>query len=73
MKGIIQNEEENMTVKKEEEIIRKATLGVQNAAFWHVSQKGFPFSSSVQLLSRIRLFVTPWTAAHQASLSIINS
>ena len=30
-------------------------------------------SQSVQLLSHIRLFVTPWTAAHQASLSIINS
>ena len=29
--------------------------------------------SSVQLLSRVRLFVTPWTAAHQASLSITNS
>ena len=29
--------------------------------------------SSVQLFSRVRLFVTPWTAAHQASLSITNS
>ena len=29
--------------------------------------------SSVQVLSRVRLFVTPWTAAQQASLSIINS
>ena len=29
--------------------------------------------SSVQLPSRLRLFVTPWTAAHQASLSITNS
>ena len=29
--------------------------------------------SSVQLLSRVRLFVTPWTAACQASLSITNS
>ena len=29
--------------------------------------------SSVQLLSRVQLFVTPWIAAHQASLSIINS
>ena len=29
--------------------------------------------SSVQLLSRVRLFATPWTAAHQASLSITNS
>ena len=28
---------------------------------------------SVQLFSRVRLFVTPWTAAHQASLSITNS
>ena len=30
-------------------------------------------SSSVQLLSPVRLFVTPWTAAHQASLSVTNS
>ena len=29
--------------------------------------------NSVQLLSRVRLFVTPWIAAHQASLSITNS
>ena len=29
--------------------------------------------SSVQLLSRVWLFETPWTAAHQASLSITNS
>ena len=30
-------------------------------------------SSSVQLLSHVQLFATPWTAAHQASLSITNS
>ena len=29
--------------------------------------------SSVQSLSCVRLFVTPWTTAHQASLSVINS
>ena len=29
--------------------------------------------SSVQLLSRVRLFVTPWTTACQVSLSITNS
>ena len=29
--------------------------------------------SSVQLLSRVRLFVTPWIAARQTSLSITNS
>ena len=28
--------------------------------------------SSVQLLSRVWLFVTPWTAAHKSSLSITN-
>ena len=29
--------------------------------------------SSVQSLHHVRLFMTPWTAAHQASLSITNS
>ena len=29
--------------------------------------------SSVQSFSHVRLFATPWTAVHQASLSIINS
>ena len=29
--------------------------------------------NSVQSLSRVQLFATPWTAAHQASLSITNS
>ena len=33
--------------------------------------KGVQFSS-VQSLSCVRLFVTPWTAARQASLSITN-
>ena len=35
-----------------------------------IINKGF---SSVQSLSRVWLFPTPWTAAHQASLSITNS
>ena len=46
----------------------------------HFTQPNFPhFSSSpsafssVQLLSHVQLFVTPWTAAYQASLSITNS
>ena len=29
--------------------------------------------SSVQSLSHVQLFATPWTAAHQASLSVTNS
>ena len=32
-----------------------------------------PWVSSVQSLSRVQLFVTPWTVARQASLSITNS
>ena len=32
-----------------------------------------PVSQSVQSLSRVRLFATPWTSACQASLSITNS
>ena len=31
------------------------------------------YFSSVQSLSRVRLFATPWIAAHQSSLSITNS
>ena len=38
------------------------------------SQAGIKIQfSSVQSLSRVRLFATPWIAAHQASLSITNS
>ena len=42
---------------------------------WCLSACGIllPQFSSVQLLSRVQLFVTPWTAARQASLSITNS
>ena len=36
-------------------------------------ENGNRIISSVQSLSRVRLFVTPWTAACQASLSIANS
>ena len=32
-----------------------------------------PQSYSVQLLTHVQLFVTPWSAAHQAFLSITNS
>ena len=40
--------------------------------FWPQAGGTTP-SQSVQLLSRVQLFATPWTAAHQASLSITNS
>ena len=36
-------------------------------------QKKREKATSVQLLSRVQLFATPWISAHQASLSITNS
>ena len=39
----------------------------------HIYNGIFSQFSSVQSLSHVWLFVTPWTAAHQASLSITNS
>ena len=41
-------------------------------AFLSIQYKSVQFSS-VQLLSCVRLFVTPWTAARQTSLSITDS
>ena len=38
--------------------------------YWGITRVQF---SSVQSLSHVQLFVTPWTAARQASLSIANS
>ena len=43
---------------------------VDSRSWWWT---GRPQFSSVQSLSHVRLFATPWTTAHQASLSIINS
>ena len=40
---------------------------------WPQCSRALKAFSSVQSLSRIRLFAIPWTAAHQASLSITNS
>ena len=40
---------------------------------WPYQQHRKLCCSSVQLLSRVRLFATPWTAARQASKSITNS
>ena len=40
---------------------------------WHLTLEHLIQFSSVQSLSRARLFATPWIAAHQASLSITNS
>ena len=44
-----------------------------NMFFWNPSVSSFLSCGSVQSLSRVRLFVTPWITARQASLSITNS
>ena len=52
-------------------------MSMHHIFFIHSSLHGhsgwFHILSSVQLLSCVRLFATPWTAAHQASLSITHS
>ena len=40
---------------------------------WMIAVIQTSYFSSVQSLSRVRLFATPWIAARQASLSITNS
>ena len=52
----------NVYNRRQNSITKHLPPGLNNAQF-----------SSVQLFSRVRLFVTPWTTAYQASLSITNS
>ena len=59
------NEEINMTKLK---IIRKLSLTLLPNSYL----KSVQFSS-IQSLSHVRLFATPWMVAHRASLSITNS
>ena len=52
----------------------RGTYVLEETRQWthYLKHEDYQFSS-VQSLSRVRLFVTPWIAAHQASLSITNS
>jgi len=47
--------------------------GYSVLTLYHKGSYSNPQFSSVQLLNRVWLFVTPWNAARQASLSITNS
>ena len=54
--------------------IESCSVSSSMAFFLCSSFPGVSYSpSSVQSLSHVQLFVIPWTAAHQASLSITNS
>ena len=46
-------------------------LGLRSSFHFTIFTK-FHYISSVQSLSRVQLYATPWTATHQASLSITN-
>ena len=48
-------------------------IGDVNSIPGHGTKSHMPQFSSVQSLSHVQLFVTPWTTARQASLSITNS
>ena len=53
--------------QKHFEVFFRRSLGACMFTEW------LPRFHSVQLLSRVQLFATPWTTAHQVSLSITNS
>ena len=61
-KGILCNQDDDENTRSQEEELHWGKGNEVNLQF-----------SSVQSLSRVQLIVTPWTAAHQASLSITNS
>ena len=65
--GLKQEQHSAMDVSSDESKVQ-CCKGVYCIGTWNVSS-----ISSVHSLSHVWLFVTPWTAAYQASLSIINS
>ena len=69
---------QKLTYKREiDSHTQKTNLGLLKRKEMGMDKLGIGISrytlSSVQLLSRVQLFATPWTAAHQATLSITNS
>ena len=73
---IVQLSHPYMTTGKTIALTRQTFVGkVRSVLFNMLSRLVITFlpRSSVQLLSCVQLFATPWTAAHQASLFITNS
>ena len=62
----------NMLTSKKDLVLTNSTLKRKQTRI-QGKQKYVCVSQSVQSLSRVRLFATPWIEAHQASLSITNS
>ena len=59
--------------KKQQNYVKQLSFNERNKLHKAIAALGSDFLGRFQLLSRVRLFVTPWTAACQASLSITNS
>ena len=55
------------------QLIHSPSLQSEDAQIQGINTIIWGVHSSVQSLSCVRLFATPWTVAHQASLSITNS
>ena len=69
-----------LTKRGEIRLSRRTKNSTYFALWWYVQSEDltevgaeYTTFSSIQLLSHVQLSVTPWTAAHQASLSITNS
>ena len=68
----------NTTVQKHKSLIPGSWIfllnqpNIHNEAHIYYSGRNMSQFSSVQFCDRVQLFATSWTAAHQASLSIIN-
>ena len=54
-------------------ILELPYMALRKGSTWDPSSWALRQFSSVQSLIRVQLFATPWTAAHQASLSVTNS
>ena len=59
--------------KKQQNYVKQLSFNKRNKLHKAIAALGSDFLGRFQSLSRVRLFVTPWTAACQASLSITNS
>ena len=65
----LQNRNRDMDVENK----HMDTKGVGGGKNWEIGTHIYTLFSSVQSLSRVRLFATPWIAARQASLSNTSS
>ena len=59
--------------KKQQNYVKQLSFNKRNKLHKAIAALGSDFLGRFQSLSCVRLFITPWTAACEASLSITNS